>query len=110
MPQRLVAPVAIHDDHPPSRHFSGAPPEAGIEGVPQQRMPWPRLVLAAERDDGVYLERLLADGTVVGDTAHDTIEEAKEQAEWEYGGFLGPWRPVPDSLPEELIPSYALSR
>jgi hypothetical protein len=67
-------------------------------------------VLAAERDDGVYLERLLGDGTVVGDTAHDTIEEAKEQAEWEYDGFLGKWRPVPDAVPEGLIPDYALGQ
>lgn len=104
--QRLVASVAIHDDHPPSRHFSGPPPEAGIEGAHQERMPWPRLVLAAERDDGVYLKRLLA----VGDTAHDSIEEAKEQAAWEYGGFLGPWRPVPGTVPEELIPGYALGQ
>ena len=110
MTARLVASVAIHDDHSPSRHFSGPPLEAGIEGAQQKRMPWPRLVLVAERGDDVYLERLLADSTVVGDTAHDSIEEAKEQAAWEYGGFLGPWRPVPETLPEELIPGYALGQ
>lgn len=108
MPKRLTAVIAMHDDHPPSRHYAGAPGELGLGSEERRRLPWPRVALIAERDDGVYLERLLTDGTVVGDTAHDDVAEAKEQAEWEYGALLGPWREVPDALPESEIPSFAI--
>lgn len=110
MTHRSIAIVAMHDDHPPARHFAGAPLETGLGDGGQQRLRWPRLALIVEREDGYYLERLLADGTVVGDTSHEDVQEAREQAEWEYGKLLGAWLDVPEELPEEQIPEFALGR
>ncbi len=108
MARRLVALIAIHDDHPPSRHFAGAPAELGLGDGSQQRMPWPRVALIAEREDGVYLERLLPDGSVVGDTVHDSVNEAQEQAKWEYGQLLGHWQEVPPEVSEDEIAAYTI--
>jgi hypothetical protein len=107
MPYRSVAVIRMHDDHPPSRHYVGMP-DGGATGE-RSRLPWPRLLLIVEREDGFYLERLLENGDVVGDTAHDDAAEAREQAEWEYGKFLGQWKDVPDEISEDRIPDFALS-
>ena len=108
MGHRSAALIAMHDDHPPVRHFAGAPAASGIDTGGQRRLPWPRVVLIIEREDGFFLERLLADGTLVGDTSHADLREAREQAEWEYGAFLGPWKRIPEHLPEEEIAAHIL--
>jgi len=105
---RSAALIATHDDRPPSRHFAGAPAAAGIGGAAPQRLPWPRIVVLIERDDGFFLERLLPNGTVVGDTSHEDAQEAREQAEWEYGALLGAWFAIPEHVDENDIPAFLL--
>lgn len=105
---RSAALIAMHDDHPPSRHFIGAPAAAGMGEGTQRRLPWPRIVVITERDDGFFLERLTPDGTVVGDTSHEDRQEAIEQAEWEYGALLGSWVAIPDDVAEDDIPTFLL--
>lgn len=108
MAHRSAAIIAMHDDHPPVRHFSGAPPGSGLDTGGQKRLPWPRLAVIIEREDGFFLERLLPDGTVVGDTSHEDAQEAREQAEWEYGALLGQWIQIPEHVLEDEIPAYLL--
>ncbi len=100
----------MHDDHPPVRQFAGAPPNLGMDGSDRHAMPWPRVVVIVEREDGFFLERFLADGTVVGDTSHVDAAEAREQAQWEYGSLLGAWIDIPEQLPEEAIAAFTLGR
>jgi hypothetical protein len=105
MPIRSVAVIRLHNDHPPSRHFVGIPEGAG--GTGSLRLPWPKVVLIVERPDGLYLERYTDRGDLVGDTEHEDVVEAREQAECEYGSFLGEWKDVPDDVPDEQIVLFA---
>ena len=41
--------------------------------------------------NGVFLIRFTEDRRVVGDTWHLTVEDAKHQAEFEFGASLGAW-------------------
>jgi hypothetical protein len=50
----------------------------------------------------VFLFRFTADGQVVGDTWHMTLEEAQQQAQFEFGDLLSDWRSVPADV-EDLV-------
>jgi hypothetical protein len=56
------------------------------------------VVVIEERADGIFLFRFAAGGRLVGDTWHATIEEAKQQAHYEFGGLLSEWKPVPEEV------------
>ena len=51
--------------------------------------------MLSTRPDGIFLERFDETGAEVGDSWHQSIEEAKEQAREEYGEGVGVWMPVP---------------
>ena len=87
--------------HPPSRHHRGIPNELG--GTPE-RLSWPAFVLVEEKPDGVFLIRFTSACEVAGDTWHLTAEDAKHQATAEYEGMLGPWREIPDDVPDSTLP------
>ena len=55
----------------------------------------PALVFIEEKSDGVFLFRFTANGQVVGDTWHMTVEEAKQQAHFEFPEVLSGWISVP---------------
>lgn len=57
-----------------------------------------------ERDEGHFLYRYARDGEFAGDTWHQSLEEAKGQANWEYGLQLQ-WVEVsvPDSEAEAFV-------
>lgn len=65
-----------------SIHFRGMPPELG--GTGRQRMAPPVLLVIEQHPEGIYLIRYDASGSEVGDTWHASIEDAKEQASFEY--------------------------
>ena len=73
-------------------------------------MPWPRVLLIEERNDGVFLDRFADDGSSAGDTWHVDVAEAKAQAEAEYGGMLTEWNPVPGALTGREAVAFALAR
>jgi hypothetical protein len=58
-------------------------------------MGFPHVVLAEGDSASVMLYRYRDDGEFCGDTWHASLEEAKEQAQYEYGAELGRWSPVP---------------
>ena len=57
-----------------------------VEGnvVPKQRMPDAAWVVIEEMNGSCYLYRYSKTGDEVGDTWHETVDEAKGQAEFEY--------------------------
>jgi hypothetical protein len=59
-------------------------------------MPQPDLLMIDERPDGIFLWRYTASGDVAGDTWHRSIDEAKEQAAYEFGRDLA-WSPIPET-------------
>ena len=65
-------------------------------------MEGPALVAIEEKPDGVFLFRFRHDGQVVGDTWHTTVEEAKQQARFEFGDSLSDWKSVPADV-EDLV-------
>ena len=62
-----------------------------------------KVFLIAERVDGFFLERFTDRGEHVGDTQHDTLDEAMRQAYSEYDA-ISEWRLCPDDAdPLEYI-------
>jgi hypothetical protein len=71
------------------------------------------LLLIADDDPGAMLFRYTTAGEFGGDTWHPTLEEARAQAEYEYGeALLVPWLDVPDDVkdPHDFAIRYALDR
>jgi hypothetical protein len=67
-----------------------------------RRLPQVKVLLIAERVDGFFLQRFTDRGELVGDTQHDTLDEAMWQAYSEY--VLSDWSFCPDDVdPLEYI-------
>jgi hypothetical protein len=86
-------------------HYVGAPPSSeGVHDV-RQVLPIGEVLLIEDHGpSGIFLIRYLADGTEVGDTWHQSVDDAKAQARYELGDQLGSWRPIAGhSTPEAAI-------
>jgi hypothetical protein len=101
----LVTPAAA--DRPrKTRHTYGLPPELN-NGVDEQvLMPWARVVVLEEGNDprDAMLYRYGGDDFDVfaGDTWSESVEQAKAQAEFEYGELLGAWEEIPVEVDDAL--------
>lgn len=96
-PDRFIAIVQRPYKGEPSRHFVGLPPIDSDEADTRERMAVPRVLVVESRADGVFLDRYDEAGEEAGDTWHRSIEEAKAQAQTEYGENLGAWTEVPSA-------------
>lgn len=102
MGARLVAlirnPQEVSSSSPRTIHFEGLP--AGLlENQEEPRtLPSPDVLVIEETSDGVFLYRYDREGEFGGDTWHESIEEAKEQAGFEYGDLVEEWREVPEGI------------
>jgi hypothetical protein len=89
-------------DLPRTMHFVGLPPGNGSDGASRELLPMATVLVleeTIERGHRSYLLiRYAADGTFAGDTWHSTIDEAVEQASYEFGEALGPWVQVPPEV------------
>jgi hypothetical protein len=84
------------------RHYIGMPPEL-TDGVDQRTLMGASAFIIIEEDpEGVFLFRYDSKGKCVGDTWHQTIEDAKDQAAYEYEDALGAWQTVPPEL-EDVV-------
>src|SRR5260370_33417954 len=83
---------------PPSRqiHYSGFPPQVGAAGCSRTTLPAARFVTIAVTPAGFFLFRYSLDGAFSGDTWHRSVEEAIDQATYEYGKALGERLEIPD--------------
>lgn len=61
-------------------------------------MKFPHVILAVYDGTSVMLYRYRSNGEFCGDTWAATLEDAKHQAEFEYGSALGPWFRVPSEI------------
>jgi hypothetical protein len=75
----------------------------------REEMTWPRVVVASQQADGVFLYRYGAEGDFAGDTWHQSLEDAHRQAEFEYGPALGGWYEIPDHIPDRGVAEFAVS-
>jgi hypothetical protein len=82
--------------HPRVRHVLGFPSElAGDDEVARQLPPPDVVVIEEESQGNVFLYRLTRSGEPCGDTWHQSIEDARYQADYEYGDALGEWQDIP---------------
>lgn len=93
--------LSILTGRPPGnkvQHYLGLPPP--LAGGSDQRtlMGTPAFVVIDETQDGVFLYRYDIRGECVGDTWHANIQDAKEQAAYEYEATLGEWQVVPQEI------------
>ena|SRR5688572_13285906 len=102
MPIRLTAKVIGHPFEAKVKHYRGLPP--ALTGGADLREPVgpPELIAIEEKPDGVFMFRFGPNGQVVGDTWHMTVEEAKQQAQGEFGDVLSDWTLVPHDV-EDLF-------
>src|SRR3954463_16089621 len=80
---------------------------------PEQMLPVPDVVLViADPLGGAMLFRYTAHGELAGDTPHDSVSAAIEQAADEYGDAVGEWVAVPDEVTDAhtFAVQYALER
>jgi len=83
-------------------HHSGFPLELDKAGSPRRTLPAARFLTIELTDEGFFLFRFAEDGASAGDTWHRSVEEAKDQANYEYGSALGGWLEIPDEAPDAV--------
>jgi hypothetical protein len=95
---RLVAIVRARVLHPKTRHGIGLPADL-TDALEVHPLPPPD-VLLIEQDGptSVFLYRWTRSGEFSGDTHHASIDEAKHQADFEFGAALGAWMPIPEEV------------
>lgn len=91
---RVIALVDVLAGERQATHTAGFPLD------PAKMLPTPDVVLlvADGGDATAMLFRYTAFGEAAGDTFHDSLEAAREQAAEEYGDALGSWVEVPDEV------------
>lgn len=69
------------------------------------------IYIIEEKEKSFYLNSYSQDGKWFGDTWHETLEDAKHQAEFEYKDYGNPkieWKEIPDDLENPI--DYVLSK
>ena len=77
-----------------ARHYVGLPPElaGGVDN--REEMRGAAFLIIEQKPDGFFLYRYNDKGECVGDTWHMSIDDAKGQADSEYGANKQPWQLV----------------
>lgn len=95
---RLLAKVGISTEKARVHHYRGLPPELTDGEAHREPMEKPDFVIIENRSDGIFLTRYDSGGNPLGDTWHVTIEEAKEQANYEFGIRQLHWISISDDI------------
>jgi hypothetical protein len=103
--KRLVAKILATPLRPKVRHYRGLPPQLS-EADNREEMAKAAILSIEVEDDGVFLYRFAADGAFAGDTWHQTMEEAQEQAKFEFGNAISNWIAIPPD--EKDVVAFAL--
>src|SRR5260370_9465827 len=94
---RLFAAIGARTDQP-IRQVWAEPLATGSPELRQTEMGWPRVVVLLAYEDGPMLYRYTASKDFAGDTWHQSLDEAKRSAEFEYGEALGAWEELPEAV------------
>lgn len=91
-----IAEAQDESDRTRTVHYRGASPAvADILGFPAGEIMARAAVVIIEPEKGAggsfFLIRFSSDGQEVGDTWHQSVEDAKHQAAFEFGDSLGDW-------------------
>ena len=91
------------------KHFDGLPPELTEGQDTRKEMGAPLFLTIMEMDSGIFLHRFDGEGRCVGDTWHTSVEEARDQARFEYNCDDNTWKSIPDHIAYEQFPEYGLA-
>ncbi len=80
----------------------------GLPDGPQKPLPIPDVLLIDQQPEGYSLIGYTANGEFTGDTWHQDLDEAKGQAEFAYGPYLGSWKAIPNDVQDAV--GYALDQ
>jgi hypothetical protein len=81
-----------------ANQFLGVPPDLTGGEDQRQARDVARFLVIEETPEGFFLYRFDKDGQCVGDTWHANEEEAREQADYEYGKGTTSWSNIPESV------------
>lgn len=95
---RLVARVAPTDAPLRVLHYLGMPSKLTGGSSSCQLLPWPQIVLIESWPEGVVLVRFADAGQYAGETWHPNVEQALQQAAFEYAELLGAWSEIPPEV------------
>lgn len=90
------------------KHYYGAPPEITGETKSQIPIPVADVLLIEKTDSGIFLFYLTKEARCLTDSWHQTVEDAKEQAKFEFDNDPSEWKEVPDSYGDLDIVKLAL--
>jgi hypothetical protein len=106
--QRWFVPVGPRAGQPIRQFW--AEMKAGTTELQNKReMGWPRVLILVEESDGPMLYRYTAEGDYAGDTWHESLTDARDQAAFEYTSSLGTWQEIPDTVQSGAEVEYALT-
>jgi hypothetical protein len=103
--KRLTAKVSANVA-PRVKHYIGFPPAITDGEDTRQQLPGATLLVILEKGSGVFLVRFTSDGEFAGDTWHETIDDAKHQAEFEFGDGISAWHMIPPEVDD--VVAYGL--
>lgn len=77
------------------RHYQGLPPQLTDNIDRREAHPQPKVLLIRANKSGIFLERFTSNGELTGDTWHMSVEDAQEQAQFEYQVPISQWKEIP---------------
>lgn len=60
------------------------------------------IYIIEEKAGSFFLNNYDENGTWIGDTWHPNIQEAKHQAEFEYGNLIDNWKEIPQNIEDPI--------
>lgn len=97
---RLIARLIKNLDHLKVKYYKGFPPDLTAGKDLRTEMEPPAVLVIEDGRDGIFLYRYDAHANCVGDTWHQDVEEAKDQAEFEFENVLSQWVEIPVGIQE----------
>ena len=85
-----------------TQHYRGLPPQLATDVGSRTEMPVASALLIEIQSEGVFLYRVSADGQFAGDTWHESLGAAKDQAEFEFGSGLSDWTSIPTDVEDAM--------
>ncbi len=88
--------------------LAGISPELAVRKNHLFELPAPNFLLIEKWQNGFYLFRITKNLEYAGDTWHESLQEAKHQAEYEYNVLDTDWKTIPSKVKDGI--SYILEQ
>jgi len=85
-----------------TKHYRGWPAELTNGVDTSVEIIRPTFLIIKALSDGFFLHYYSSKGDPLSDTWHRSLDDAKHQAEFEFGTFITEWREIPMDIPDPL--------